>query len=677
MSLLCAYSWPYGDSEAEARTFFDALSNGHAAGKRLPFARHQVALVHSPHFDTWFVAVLVFTDSPGDDSVAITRANDSWFRECGAGGFQDSESVTIRGGTIRACFDHRYEVLATVGTIGDPVGPLPRPTPGALEKAIGEDDKAGKPPAAPSTRTVPAGKVAAGDAGGGGGKTANREFLRTTCPRCRKTLRVKTAAAGKKVRCPHCQHVFSVLHEDAASPDGAGLPAATPTPPNPGERARAIAMGRRVVLGGHGRPVEHLLISPDGKVLAATSGAWHLPRGEPLGILNERTNYEVSALAVSPDSRLLFAAGYDNGQPAMMRLWSLPEGRLLREWEGPHNYTQCAAFTPDGKVLATGTYPWSRADTHIYLWGMPEGAALQALKGHGARVCHVAVTPDGSTLVSADIEAVVRLWSLPKGKMLARCRTDLPGEPRSLTLSPDGRFAAVAAQARVQVWGIPAGRLLGTVKHDFWVRGLAISPDARVLFTSDDSRSGLIRTWSLPDCKPLQELKGHTGEVTCLAVSPGGWFLASGGKDQDVRLWNLADGSPLATLEDHPGHVTRLAISPDGQVVAVGSEDGSVTIWAAPGAGVAGPSAKQRAEPAGGKGASRPGHQGSAQPPVSAARREPAGAAPPSAVPHAQTLSQIQRLLDDGKRADALRFTGFLHKVLEEGAADERNVVRP
>jgi len=51
--------------------------------------------------------------------------------------------------------------------------------------------------------------------------------------------------------------------------------------------------------------------------------------------------------------------------------------------------------------------------------------------------------------------------------------------------------------------------------------------------------------------------------------------------------------------------------------------------------------------------------------------------APPSAVPHAQTLSQIQRLLDDGKRADALRFTGFLHKVLEEGAADERNVVRP
>jgi hypothetical protein len=41
-------------------------------------------------------------------------------------------------------------------------------------------------------------------------------------------------------------------------------------------------------------------------------------------------------------------------------------------------------------------------------------------------------------------------------------------------------------------------------------------------------------------------------------------------------------------------------------------------------------------------------------------------------VPHAQTLSQIQRLLDDGKRADALRFTDFLHKVLEEGAADER-----
>ena len=83
----------------------------------------------------------------------------------------------------------------------------------------------------------------------------------------------------------------------------------------------------------------------------------------------------------------------------------------------------------------------------------------------------------------------------------------------------------------------------------------------------------------MPIGRNLRELKGHKDEVTCLAFSPDGRFLASGSEDQDVILWSLSDGSRLAALEDHPGHVTSLAITPDSRTIVVGSKDGSVTLW--------------------------------------------------------------------------------------------------
>src|SRR5262249_44982015 len=89
---------------------------------------------------------------------------------------------------------------------------------------------------------------------------------------------------------------------------------------------------------------------------------------------------------------------------------------------------------------------------------------------------------------------------------------------------------------------------------------------------------GLIRIWepSLGRCTKTLE---HLPKVDCLAVSPDGTTLATGGFDWTIKLWNVADGRELRTLRGHRGYITSLMFTPDGQNVVSGSQDKLVKLW--------------------------------------------------------------------------------------------------
>ncbi len=115
MNLCQAYSWPYGgDPEQIARAFLTKLKNG-PPNRPEPYHRYQVALVCSPR--SWFVAVLVLSESPSDDSVEIRQANEAWFDRCGAGGYQDRETMSNSHVSIAAALDERYRIVDAFGSV--------------------------------------------------------------------------------------------------------------------------------------------------------------------------------------------------------------------------------------------------------------------------------------------------------------------------------------------------------------------------------------------------------------------------------------------------------------------------------------------------------------------------------------------------------------------------------
>ncbi len=70
----------------------------------------------------------------------------------------------------------------------------------------------------------------------------------------------------------------------------------------------------------------------------------------------------------------------------------------------------------------------------------------------------------------------------------------------------------------------------------------------------------------------------HGGEVRCVAYSPWGVVLASGGTDDTMRLWRGSTGEHLNTYE-HGGDVNSVAFTPNDTYIASGSDDGKLRLY--------------------------------------------------------------------------------------------------
>jgi ribosomal RNA-processing protein 9 len=55
-----------------------------------------------------------------------------------------------------------------------------------------------------------------------------------------------------------------------------------------------------------------------------------------------------------------------------------------------------------------------------------------------------------------------------------------------------------------------------------------------------------------------RKVDGHFDEVNCLAISPNGKYLVSGGKDRIVRVWDIHNQKQIQSFLGHRDTITGI-----------------------------------------------------------------------------------------------------------------------
>ncbi|KAJ5285792.1 hypothetical protein N7524_001098, partial [Penicillium chrysogenum] len=277
----------------------------------------------------------------------------------------------------------------------------------------------------------------------------------------------------------------------------------------------------------------------------------------------------VQSVAFSPDGSLLASGSYDQ----TVRLWDTATGTLQQTLEGHSDGVQSVAFSPDGALLASGSY-----DQTVCLWDIATGALQQTLKGHSSAVRSVTFSPNGALLASGSFDKTVRLWDIATQALQQTLEGHLD-VVESVAFSHDGALLASGSHDQtVRLWDIATGALQQTLKgHSSAVRSVTFSPNGALLASGSFDKT--VRLWDTVTHAIQQTLEGPLDWAFSVAFSPDSVLLASGSSDGTVRLWDTATGALRQTLVGHSNFVLLVAFSPDGALLASGSDDKTVRLW--------------------------------------------------------------------------------------------------
>jgi hypothetical protein len=279
-----------------------------------------------------------------------------------------------------------------------------------------------------------------------------------------------------------------------------------------------------------------LAFSPDGRTLAVGDGEKSAVVLYEAASLLERGRLPLPTPA---DRAIKNVAFLNHGRWAVVAyqarvvVWDMASRKPILscpadEWWG----ARCAAARL-GELVAI---VWQH---HVVVWNARTGKRLGEVRGHTKSINSAAFSPDGKYLATVSIDETARLWDTANLRECAVLRGH-GGSVEQVEFSPSGKALATAGgysgDYSVCLWDVPSGKKRLTWDgHSHSIQGLAFLWDGRYL--AIDQEATEVRAFDLALSSECAILEGVATGWGPASTTSGGYYVLAFGSRDEVSLF--------------------------------------------------------------------------------------------------------------------------------------------
>lgn len=285
--------------------------------------------------------------------------------------------------------------------------------------------------------------------------------------------------------------------------------------------------------------------------------------------------------------QVVWEEGWTTENRGAARLWDARTGRMLVELRNGHESVWSAAFSPDGKLIATASYErpsvragGAEARRAVRVWRANDGELLHTFTEYVDGDIRPVFSPDSRYLLTgSQLNNTARVWNLSNW-LNSGVLQGHTAPIQTAAFSPDGNYIVTTDETKVaQVWEADTGRRLFILQgHTKTVLSAAFSPDEGSLVTTGGDHA--VRVWNVAE-RPVRSLQGAERELRRATFSPDGGYVLAMRSDTEARLWEAATGRALPAPEPDARAVNEAAFAPAGGLVATAGTDDAARVWEA------------------------------------------------------------------------------------------------